>query len=84
MNENFTIYNASGEAVYTIEQNKIVEVSADSSPIVEAIASADSSADSSMTNNILSSISDNTYNISMGLLLLFSLYIILHELRWWR
>lgn len=84
MNESFTIFNASGEAVYTIEQNKIIEVSADSSPIVEAITSADSSADSSITNNILSSISDNTYNISIGLLLLFTLYIILREIRWWR
>lgn len=84
MNENFTIYNASGEAIYTIKQNEIIDVSADSQAIVQAITSADSSSDSSISNKYLSTISDNTYNISMGLILLFTLSLILHEIRWWR
>lgn len=85
MNEEiFTIYNSSGDAVYIIKQNEVIEVSADSSPIVQAIVSADSSADSSLNADLLSHIDNNTYNLSMGLILCFTLYIIFREIRWWR
>lgn len=74
----FTIYNSSGEAVYTIEQDNEIVVSFNA-------CSADSSAASQIDyTNYFKEISNNTMNISVGLLLLFTLYIILHEIRWWR
>lgn len=74
----YTIYNSSGEAVYTIEQNDEIIVS------FEAVSS-NASEDSQINyTSYFEEISNNTYNIAMGLLLFFTLIIIFREFRWWR
>lgn len=74
----FTVYDSSGEAVYTIEQDKEVLVSFEA---VSSNASEDSQID---YTSYFKEISNNTYNIAMGLLLFFTLIVIFREFRWWR
>lgn len=79
----YTIYDSSGDAIFKVVQDSVIEVSSDSIAVISADSSGDSSANANMIDN-LKSIDNNTYNISIGLLCLFALFILIHELRWWR